>query len=103
MVDGSAARFHVMRQLLHFFCGAVFLPLSGTAPPQRTPEFRSFHDLMWTGRIDVADGINKRADGQLHWERFLQNTPTGRFHAALRLLAENDPGTSRLLPAMRAE
>jgi hypothetical protein len=85
------ARFFLMQQMVHMFCGMVFLML-GSAGGQvdwseKAPEFRAFQRRWWAGEVNVADQATKIAYGRVHWERLRENMRGGRFEEALKIVS----------------
>lgn len=100
------ARFFLMRQALHMLSTAVFLLLGSGGKPLRPsndlPSFRSFHDRIWAGDVDLADNELKIVYGRVHWAQLLENVRHPRFEESLRIVAERNAqteGMQLLLPS----
>jgi len=99
------ARFFLMRQVLHMFYAAVFLLLGSAGKPIPRSEnptlFRTFHDQLWAGEIDLADNAMRGVYGWIHWEALLTNLRQTRFDEALRIVSDRQAppeGMRWLLP-----
>ena len=86
------ARFFLMRQVMHMLSAAVFLLLGASGKPvdqsDKAPDFRSFHQRIWEGEVDLADNDMKTIYGRVHWEQLLQNVRRARFDDALRIVSD---------------
>jgi hypothetical protein len=51
------------------------------------PDFRDFHDRIWAGEIDLADGERKLEYAKVHMKQVLGNRGTARFREALGIVA----------------
>jgi hypothetical protein len=73
---------------------AVFLLLGSAGKPIRKdanpPSFRSFHERIWAGEIDLSDNERKIDYGRVHWEQLLQNMRQTRLAEALRVVEERN-------------
>jgi thiamine kinase-like enzyme len=99
------ARFFLMRQVMHMLDSAVFLLLGSSSKPvdqsEKAPEFRTFHQRIWAGEINLADNDLKVVYGRVHWEQLLQNIRRPRFEEALRIVSDRhgrQEGMRWLLP-----
>jgi aminoglycoside phosphotransferase (APT) family kinase protein len=85
------ARFYLMRQLLHTFYPAVLLLFGRAGKPvdsnETAPDFRDFHDRIWTGEVSLASDEAKLRYARVHMHQGLQNMRTVRFQDALRIVA----------------
>jgi aminoglycoside phosphotransferase (APT) family kinase protein len=86
--DDRRARFHLMRQIIHLFYGAMFMRLaaaSGTPvdPDLGAPPFREFHRRLLAAELSVVSGEVKVQYAKVHLAQALQNMRTRRFHEAL--------------------
>lgn len=86
------ARFFLMRQILHLFYFVVFTIVGKTPdepvdPDMPKPGFREFHDLIWTGKLGLADMGNRLQYAQVHREQLQHNLGLKRLNEALRIVA----------------
>lgn len=86
------ARFFLMRQILHLFYFVVFTIVGKTAdktidPDMPVPDFREFHDLIWTGKLSLANMDNRLQYAQVHREQLQHNLGLKRLNEALRIVA----------------
>ena len=86
------ARFFLMRQILHLFYFVVFTIVGKTPdkpidPDMTVPGFREFHDLIWTGRLSLANMGNRLQYAQVHREQLQHNLGLKRLDEALRIVA----------------
>jgi hypothetical protein len=51
------------------------------------PAFREFHDLIWTGKLSLADMGNRLQYAQVHREQLQHNLGLKRLDEALRIVA----------------
>lgn len=90
----QAARFFLMRQVLHMLSAAVFLLLGSAGKPiphsRNLPSFQDFHARVWAGEIDLADDDLKLVYGRVHWDQLLHNVRHPRFDEALTILSERN-------------
>ncbi|HEY6464683.1 MAG TPA: phosphotransferase [Candidatus Acidoferrales bacterium] len=88
-----AARFYLMRQLVHVFYAMVYTNIGSSGKPvdvaAPVPEFRDFHDRIWTGEINLDTSERKVQFGRVHLKQLLQNARTERFQDAIRIAADN--------------
>ncbi len=87
------ARFFLMRQILHLFYFVVFTIVGKTAdktinPDMPVPDFREFHDLIWTGKLSLANMDNRLQYAQVHREQLQHNLGLKRLDEALRIVAD---------------
>jgi len=86
------ARFFLMRQILHLFYFVVFTIVGKTSdqpvdPNMPVPDFREFHDLIWTGKLSLADMNNRLRYAQVHREQLQHNLRLKRLDEALHIVA----------------
>ncbi|MBB6108295.1 hypothetical protein SAMN05421821_102468 [Mucilaginibacter lappiensis] len=86
------ARFFLMRQILHLFYFVVFTIVGKTPdkpidPDMAVPDFREFHDLIWTGKLSLANMDNRLQYAQVHREQLQHNLGLKRLDEALRIVA----------------
>lgn len=85
------ARFVLMQQLMHFFYFIFFTQVGNDGSPiditMPALPFRQFHDDIWTGKIDLKNNTNKLAYARVHMERLRENSRTGLFEEALKVVA----------------
>jgi hypothetical protein len=90
------ARLFLMRQVVHMLSAAVFLLLGSSGQPvdqsEKAPEFRYFHQRIWTSEVNLADTDMKTVYGRVHWEQLLQNVRRARFDEALRIVSDRHAG-----------
>lgn len=86
------ARFYLMRQVLHMAYAVVFMVFgySGKAidPAAPVPDFREFHDAIWSGEISLAGSDRKLEYGRVHWNQFKRNMRREWLEEALRIVAK---------------
>ncbi|MEZ2337724.1 phosphotransferase [Mucilaginibacter sp. RCC_168] len=86
------ARFFLMRQILHLFYFVVFT-MAGKTPNKPVdsnmamPGFREFHDLIWTGKLSLANMDNRLQYAQIHREQLQHNLGLKRLDEALLIVA----------------
>ena len=92
------ARFYLMRQLVHMFYAMVYMqigtagkPVDAAAP---VPDFRDFHNRIWTGEVTLDSPEAKVQFGRVHMKQLLQNAQTQRFEEAIRFATENSRGAT---------
>lgn len=87
-----AARFYLMRQMVHIFYAMVFTHLGASGKPIDTsasvPPFRDFHDHIWAGEVRLETNETKVQFGRVHMRQLLQNARTARFQDALRIVSD---------------
>ena len=86
------ARFFLMRQTLHLFYFVVFTIVGKTpdkpiAPDMPVPNFREFHDLIWTGKLSLADMGNRLQYAQVHRKQLQHNLRLKRLDESLQIVA----------------
>jgi len=86
------ARFFLMRQILHLFYFVVFTIVGKTPdkpidPDMTVPGFREFHDLIWIGKLSLADMGNRLQYAQVHRKQLQHNLGLKRLDEALRVVA----------------
>jgi len=85
------ARLCLMSQLLHMFY-AAFLMLFGARGKSidslsNAPDFRDFHDRIWTGEVNLANDEIKMEYAKVHMNQALRNRRTTRFRDALQIVS----------------
>jgi len=90
------ARFFLMRQILHLFYFVVFTIVGKTAdktinPDMPVPGFREFHDLIWTGKLSLANMDNRLQYAQVHREQLQHNLGLKRLDDSLRIVTNYKP------------
>jgi len=86
------ARFFLMRQILHLFYFVVFT-IVGKTPDKPidqdmpVPGFREFHDLIWTGKLSLADMGNRLQYAQVHREQLQHNLKSKKLDDSLQVVA----------------
>ena len=85
------ARYYLMQQLMHIFYLVVFMRIAVAAgeivdPDATVPDFRDFHNLMRSGKIDLAGSEAKMQYARTHLEQVLQNIQSDRFEEALKIV-----------------
>lgn len=85
------ARFYLMRQIVHVACAALCMQLGSAGkaiePDANVPDFRHFHDRLWTGEASLATPEAKLQYGRVHMNQVLWNMRTPRFQDALRIVS----------------
>jgi hypothetical protein len=98
----QAARFFLMRQVMHMMAAVVYLMLGAGGKPVdvsvAAPSFREFHERIWAGGVSLADLAQRVEYGRVHWGRLIENVRSARFEEVLRIVMERDAGAARLLP-----
>jgi len=86
------ARSYLMRQILHVTAAVIFLMVASRGkalePIRNAPGFRDFHNRIWDGEIDLADGENKKRYAQVHMNQAVENMRSVQFQDALRVVSE---------------
>jgi aminoglycoside phosphotransferase (APT) family kinase protein len=86
------ARFYLMRQVVHMFYGMVYTLLGSAGKPidpnEPAPDFRDFHNRVWTGEVCLETGEMKIQFGRIHMNQLLQNMRTREFEGALRVISD---------------
>jgi thiamine kinase-like enzyme len=90
--EDRRARFFLAQQLLHIYYFAFFMTVGAggkTIDPGKIDKacFRSFHDRIWNGGIDLADNNLKLQYAWVHMTQALRNAKTERFENALRIVS----------------
>ncbi len=90
------ARFFLMQQLLHFFYFSFLLPMvagaAGDTPIDFNipkPGFRAFHDLLWTGKMNITTADAKLQYALVHMEQLLHNLQLKRFDDSLKIVSSH--------------
>lgn len=87
------ARFYLMRQITHMSYAMVFMRLGsgGQAidPGTDVPDFRDFHDRIWSGELTLVPDQVRVQYGLVHMNQLLQNMRTTRFQDALRIVSDH--------------
>jgi thiamine kinase-like enzyme len=86
------ARFFLMQQVYHmsyftFFmllCSAASVPIDLNLP---RPNFRTFHDDIWAGKVDLADHDARQLYAWVHMEQLKHNLRLKRFDDSLRIVS----------------
>jgi hypothetical protein len=83
------ARFFLMSQAVHMFYFTVFMIFGSEAKPidMMKPDFRNFHDRMWTGQVDLASNETKLQYAWAHFLQMLNEVRTPRFEESLRIVS----------------
>ena len=92
-----AARFYLMRQLVHMFYAMVYTQIGTAGKPvdadSPVPDFRDFHNRIWTGEVTLDAPEMKVRFGRVHMRQLLQNAQTERFDNAIRIAANSPTAT----------
>ncbi|HKV48014.1 MAG TPA: hypothetical protein VJN69_07985, partial [Candidatus Acidoferrales bacterium] len=87
------ARFYLMRQIVHMFYAMVYTQIGTAGKPvdadAPVPDFRDFHDRIWTGEVTLDAPEAKVQFGRVHMKQLLENAQTQRFEDAIRIITEN--------------
>lgn len=94
-----AARFYLMRQIVHMFYAMVYTQI-GSAGKQvdaevSVPEFRDFHDRIWTGEVSLDTNEMKVQFGRAHMKQLSENARTARFQEALDIVSDRHANASK--------
>ncbi|MGN8067691.1 phosphotransferase [Mucilaginibacter sp. SG564] len=86
------ARFFLMRQILHLFYFVVFTIVGKTPdkpidPDMPVPGFREFHDLIWTGKLSLANMDNRLQYALVHREQLQHHLGLRRLDDSLQIVA----------------
>jgi aminoglycoside phosphotransferase (APT) family kinase protein len=90
------ARFFLMQQMLHLSYFVVFM-LQGNTPGKPIdvdmpkPGFREFHDLVWIGKISLADMDARIQYALVHMEQLKDNLRLKRFEESMNLVSNYSP------------
>jgi len=86
------ARFYLMRQTMHVLYAVVFMLFGSGGKPidphAKAPDFRDFHNHIWSGEISLSTGEAKLQYAKVHMNQVLQNMRTARFQDALRIVSD---------------
>ncbi|MGH9574393.1 MAG: phosphotransferase [Candidatus Acidiferrales bacterium] len=86
------ARFYLMRQVVHMFYAMVYTQIGAAGKPvdadAPVPDFRDFHNRIWTGEVTLDTPQAKVQFGRVHTKQLLQNARTERFEDAMRIATE---------------
>lgn len=87
------ARFFLMRQVFHLSYFTFFMLLvsgAGVAIDINSPrsDFRTFHNDMWTGKIDLANVEARQQYAWVHMKQLQHNLQLPRFEEALKVVGE---------------
>ena len=91
-----AARFYLMRQILHVGYTVVFMLVGAGGkliePDTKVPDFRDLHNRIWAGEVSLATAAAKLQYARVHMNQALQNMRTPRFQDALQIVSgSQDP------------
>lgn len=86
------ARFFLMRQVLHMSYFTFFMLLVSRAGCEidldsTKPDFRDFHNRMWSGGIDLANNEPRQQYAWTHMEELMHNLQRKRFEDSLRIVS----------------
>jgi thiamine kinase-like enzyme len=92
--DYHFARFFLMSQVMHMIYFSFFMLLVSGASQAvdlnlAEQDFRSFHDRMWAGEINLADHDARQQYAWAHRNRLLHNIGLKRFEDALQIVAKS--------------
>jgi aminoglycoside phosphotransferase len=92
VTEYNLARFFLMRQVFHMSYFTVFMLLSSAADKlidlnSFQPDFRDFHNRVWTGKINLADNETRQQYALVHLEQLKSNLRLKRFDDALQIVA----------------
>jgi aminoglycoside phosphotransferase (APT) family kinase protein len=86
------ARFYLMRQTMHVLYAIVFMLFGSGGKPidphAKAPDFRDFHNRIWSGEISLASNEAKLQYARVHMNQVLENMRTARFQDALRIVSD---------------
>jgi len=84
------ARFYLMRQMLHVSYFTFLMPMAhNEVPPisnKPKESFREYHDLLWQGKINIGEAINKIHYAWIHLEQVKQNIKLPQFEESLKIM-----------------
>jgi aminoglycoside phosphotransferase (APT) family kinase protein len=84
------ARFFLMRQIVHTFYFTCFILLSNPQGPididTPRPNYREFHNRIWSGEISLADMDNRRLYALVHMDQLKQNLQSQRLEDSIRIV-----------------
>ena len=93
--DYHHARFFLMRQIMHMSYFTLFMLLGSAGKPvdanMDKPDFRTFHDSIWAGNINLDDNNMKVQYAWAHLEQLLYNFGLERFEDSLALVDKYCP------------
>ena len=78
-----------MQTILHFYYFTFLMAIDQGTEPIDTidkPDFRTFHDELWSGATTLVDTAAKRAYAMIHKEAFQLKAKTERFEESLQIL-----------------
>ena len=86
------AQFFLMQQILHIYAFTLFTLTGSPGQPIEpdkidSTDFRTFHDRIWNGEIDLSINEAKLQYARVHMEQVLHNAQTKRFDDSLRILS----------------
>lgn len=86
------ARFFLMRQIVHFSYFVVFTLMGKTPgkpidPCMAKPGFKEFHELIWAGKISMADMDARIQYALVHMEQLEHNLQLKRFDESLAIVS----------------
>jgi hypothetical protein len=96
VTEYERARFFLMRQIMHISYFTVFMVLGAAKGmkidlnSQERHDFRNYHDLMWTGKIDLASEGPRIEYAFVHFDQVRRNLQTKRFDESLKILADTN-------------
>lgn len=86
------ARFFLMRQVLHMAYFTLLMLLVSAAgtpvdPDTAIPDFRDFHDRIWSGEISLAGDEARLQYAWVHMEQLSRNLLSNRLNEALEIVS----------------
>ncbi len=86
------AKFFLMSQVLHMSYFTFFMLLVSNAGKSIDmglikTDFRSFHERMWAGKINLADVDARQEYAWVHMGQLLHNLRSKRFHDSLQIVS----------------
>jgi len=89
--ESQRAHFFLMQQILHmsyFSFMLIILSRENHPIPPEMPDldFRTFHDRMWSGEIDLAKNEARLDYAWVHMKQLLQNLRSKRLDESVRIL-----------------
>jgi len=97
VTEYERARFFLMRQIMHISYFTVFMVLGASKGTiidlnsLKRHDFRNYHDLMWTGKIDLACEEPRMEYALVHLDQVNRNLQTKRFQESLSIVADTNP------------
>lgn len=97
VTEYELARFYLMRQIMHMSYFTVFMVVVAATGKNininaiAKHDFRSFHNRMWAGEIDLASDEPRLEYALVHLEQVKLNLLTKRFEDALRIVSNANP------------